>query len=86
MEYGLKTSCISAIFPSLLITEQYLDHLKLMKVLNLDIAGEYLLMAATLLQYQVEDAPPCFFRRRRARKRRRIRGQNWSKTSGVSDV
>jgi len=35
--------------PIALITEQYLDCLKLMKVLNLDIAGEYLLMASTLL-------------------------------------
>jgi len=35
--------------PVALITEQYLDYLKLMKELNLDIAGEYLLMAATLL-------------------------------------
>jgi segregation and condensation protein A len=35
--------------PIALITEQYLDYLKLMKVLNLDIAGEYLLMASTLL-------------------------------------
>ena len=31
------------------ITEQYLEYIKLMKVLNLDIAGEYLLMASTLL-------------------------------------
>ncbi len=35
--------------PIALITEQYLDYLKLMKELNLDVAGEYLLMAATLL-------------------------------------
>jgi segregation and condensation protein A len=35
--------------PIALITNQYLEYLKLMKVLNLDIAGEYLLMAATLL-------------------------------------
>lgn len=35
--------------PIAIITEQYLEHLKLMKVLNLDIAGEYLLMASTLL-------------------------------------
>jgi len=35
--------------PIALITDQYLEYLKLMKVLNLDIAGEYLLMAATLL-------------------------------------
>jgi segregation and condensation protein A len=35
--------------PIALITDQYLEYLKLMKVLNLDIAGEYLLMASTLL-------------------------------------
>jgi segregation and condensation protein A len=35
--------------PISLITEQYLEYLKLMKVLNLDIAGDYLLMASTLL-------------------------------------
>jgi segregation and condensation protein A len=35
--------------PIALITEQYLEYLKLMKVLNLDGAGEYLLMASTLL-------------------------------------
>jgi segregation and condensation protein A len=35
--------------PIALITEQYLEYLELMKVLNLDIAGEYLLMVSTLL-------------------------------------
>ncbi|MGZ3523150.1 MAG: segregation and condensation protein A [Thermodesulfobacteriota bacterium] len=35
--------------PIALITEQYLEYLQLMKVLNLDTAGEYLLMASTLL-------------------------------------
>jgi segregation and condensation protein A len=35
--------------PIALITEQYLEYLKLMKELNLDGAGEYLLMASTLL-------------------------------------
>jgi len=35
--------------PIALVTEQYLEYLKLMKVLNLDVAGEYLLMASTLL-------------------------------------
>ena len=35
--------------PISLITEQYLEYLHLMKVLNLDVAGEYLLMASTLL-------------------------------------
>jgi segregation and condensation protein A len=32
-----------------IITEQYLEHLNLMEQLNLDVAGEYLVMAATLL-------------------------------------
>ena len=35
--------------PITLITEQYLEYIKLMKDLNLDAAGEYLLMASTLL-------------------------------------
>lgn len=35
--------------PIALVTEQYLEYLQLMKVFNLDIAGEYLLMASTLL-------------------------------------
>src|SRR5512136_2670112 len=35
--------------PISLITEQYLEYLQLMKALNLDVAGEYLLMASTLL-------------------------------------
>lgn len=35
--------------PIALVTEQYLEYLQLMKVLNLDTAGEYLLMASTLL-------------------------------------
>src|SRR6266446_2288228 len=32
-----------------IITEQYLEYLNLMEEFNLDIAGEYLVMAATLL-------------------------------------
>lgn len=35
--------------PIALITEQYMEYLKWMKTLNLDVAGEYLLMASTLL-------------------------------------
>src|SRR2546426_12407843 len=31
------------------ITEQYLEYLNLMQELNFDVAGEYLVMAATLL-------------------------------------
>jgi len=36
--------------PVALITRQYLDYLKLMKELNLDLAGDFLVMASTLLQ------------------------------------
>ncbi|HTZ41424.1 MAG TPA: segregation/condensation protein A [Syntrophales bacterium] len=35
--------------PMALITEQYLAHLEMMKALNLDLAGEYLVLAATLI-------------------------------------
>ncbi len=35
--------------PIAVITQQYLEYLEVMKSLNLDIAGEFLLMAATLL-------------------------------------
>jgi len=35
--------------PITIITRQYLEYLEVMKSLNLDIAGEFLLMAATLL-------------------------------------
>jgi len=31
------------------VTEQYLEHLEVMKLLDLDIAGEFILMAATLM-------------------------------------
>ena len=35
--------------PIALITQQYLVYIDLMKTLNLDIAGEFLVMAATLI-------------------------------------
>jgi segregation and condensation protein A len=35
--------------PIALITEQYLSYLKMIKALNLDLAGEYLVMASTLI-------------------------------------
>ncbi len=47
------------------ITKQYLEYLELMKELNLEIAGEFLVMAATLIQIKTrmllpvdEDVPP----------------------------
>lgn len=35
--------------PMAVITEQYLQHLEVLKSLNLDLAGEYLVMASTLI-------------------------------------
>src|SRR3989339_1827125 len=32
------------------ITDQYLEYMEMMKLLDLDIAGEFILMAATLMQ------------------------------------
>jgi len=36
--------------PIAVITKQYLDYISLLKTLNLDVAGEFLVMAATLIQ------------------------------------
>jgi segregation and condensation protein A len=35
--------------PIAIVTEQYLDYIRLMEELNLDVAGEFLVMAATLI-------------------------------------
>ena len=40
------------------ITEQYLEYLDLMKMLDLDVASDFLLMAATLLQIKSESMLP----------------------------
>jgi segregation and condensation protein A len=40
--------------PIALITQQYLDYLELMKLLDLEVGGEYLLMAATLLRIKAK--------------------------------
>ncbi len=44
--------------PIATITDQYLDYLKMMRTLNLDVAGEFLLMAATLLQIKSKTLLP----------------------------
>ena len=50
------------------ITTQYLDYLNVMKELNLEVAGEFLVMASTLMQIKAKTAsitrffigaPPC---------------------------
>lgn len=40
------------------ITEQYIEYINLMKMLDLDIAGEFLVMAATLIQMKSEAMLP----------------------------
>ncbi len=44
--------------PIAFITEKYLEHLALMQTLNLDVAGEYLLMAATLAYIKSRELLP----------------------------
>jgi segregation and condensation protein A len=44
--------------PVSFITEKYLEHLELMRSMNLDVAGEYLLMAATLVHLKSRELLP----------------------------
>jgi len=44
--------------PIALITEQYLEYLDMMRSLNLDLAGEYLVLAATLLHIKSKTLLP----------------------------
>jgi len=44
--------------PIALITEQYLEYLELMQELDLDVAGEFLVMAATLIQIKARMLVP----------------------------
>jgi segregation and condensation protein A len=44
--------------PIAFITEKYLEYLDLMRALNLDVAGEYLLMAATLAHLKSRELLP----------------------------
>jgi segregation and condensation protein A len=44
--------------PIATITDQYLEYLKMMRSLNLDVAGEFLLMAATLLHIKSKTLLP----------------------------
>ena len=44
--------------PIVLITKQYLEYLDVMKELDLDLAGEFLLMAATLIHIKARTLVP----------------------------
>ena len=50
------------------ITDQYMRYIELMQVLDVDLAGEYLAMAATLTRHQVQPAAAPVMRRRRRRR------------------
>ena len=67
--------------PIALITQQYLEYIELMKELNLDTAGEFLLMAATLIRSRRGPWFPGRKRGREIRRKRRIRAR---RSSGVS--
>jgi segregation and condensation protein A len=52
--YLIKKEEIDIIdIPIAVITKQYLDYIQLMKELDLEVAGEFILMAATLIQIKV---------------------------------
>ena len=44
--------------PISLITQQYLDYLDLMQEINIDVAGEFLVMAATLIHIKSRELLP----------------------------
>ena len=44
--------------PVAFVTERYLEYLKLMREINLDVASEYLLMAATLAHIKSRELLP----------------------------
>ncbi len=58
------------------ITRQYMRYIELMQVLQLELAGEYLLMAATLAEVKSRMLLPRVGKRRR-RRMRRIRAPSW---------
>ena len=63
--------------PISLITEQYLSYIELMQELNLDVAGEFLVMAATLIHIKSRTLLPRPSRRTRTTAPRRIRARRW---------
>ena len=64
--------------PIALITEQYLEYLELMQELNLDVAGEFLVMAATLIHIKSRHADSAADPDRARRgEEERIRARRW---------
>ena len=63
--------------PIALITQQYLDAIHLMQELNLDMAGEFLVMAATLIHIKSKMLLPRPETAAASRARRKIRATPW---------
>ena len=62
--------------PISLVTEQYLKYLDLLKSLNLDLAGEYLVLASTLIH--IKSGRCCPTTPLMKTKQKRTRVSNWS--------
>ena len=63
--------------PISLVTEQYLQYIALMQELNLDVAGEFLVMAATLIHIKSKTLLPRPDPARTTRPRTRTRAKRW---------
>ena len=61
--------------PIALITQQYLEYIDLMQELNLDVAGEFLVMASTLIHIKSRMLLPRPTRRRTTGSKKRIRAR-----------
>jgi hypothetical protein len=70
--------------PVALITQQYLEYLNIIKSLNLDLAGEYLVMASTLIH--IPPLVACAGRTNRRRSGRRSARRTGPPAAGIPDV
>jgi len=64
--------------PIALITEQYLHYLNMIKSLNLDLAGEYLVMASTLIHIKSKMLFTSGLRNHLMKNLKMILDSNWS--------
>ena len=72
--------------PIVLITDQYLEYLDLMQELDLDVAGEFLVMAATLIHIKSRRLVPRLETEGGSRGRRRSAGRAGSSAARAPKV
>jgi segregation and condensation protein A len=72
--------------PIALITQQYLETIELMKSLNLEVAGEYLVMAAYLTHIKSQMLLPLSEENQEDGEPGKIPGMNWSRISWNTSV